>query len=116
MIFALEKFRSYLVGSKVIIYTDHAALRYLLSKKDAKARLIWWILLLQEFDFKIRDKKGCEYVVADHLSRLPLEPIDEVPLNENFHDDQLINISQIPWFANIINYLVTGEMPTHWSK
>ena len=116
VIFALEKFRSYLIGSKVIVYTDHAALRYLLSKKDAKARLIRWILLLQEFDLEIKDKKGCENVVADHLSRLPLEPLDEVPLNENFPDEQLLGISQIPWFADIINYLVTGEMPNHWSK
>ena len=87
-----------------------------MSKKDAKARLIRWILLLQEFDLEIRDKKGCENVVADHLSRLPLAPSDEVPLNENFPDEQLLSIFQIPWFADIINYLVTEEMPTNWSK
>nr|XP_027062041.1 uncharacterized protein LOC113688428 [Coffea arabica] len=57
VIFALDKFRSYLVGSKVIIYTDHAALKYLLNKKDAKPRLIRWILLLQEFNLEIKDKK-----------------------------------------------------------
>jgi len=70
VIFALDKFRSYLLGSKVIIYSDHAALKYLFSKKDAKSRLIRLILLLQEFDIKIRDKKGFENVVADHLSRI----------------------------------------------
>ena len=57
IVFAIDKFRSYLVGAKVIIYTDHAALKYLLTKKDAKPRLIRWILLLQEFDIEIRDKK-----------------------------------------------------------
>ena len=68
VVFALDKFRSYLVGSKIIVYTDHAALRYLLSKQDAKPRLIRWILLLQEFDVEIRDKKGVENTMADHLS------------------------------------------------
>ena len=58
MVFAIDKFRSYLVGAKVIIYTNHAALKYLLTKKDAKPHLISWILLLQEFNFKIKDKKG----------------------------------------------------------
>ncbi|KAL6310801.1 hypothetical protein AAG906_017436 [Vitis piasezkii] len=69
VVFALDKFRAYLVGSFIIVFTDHSALKYLLTKQDAKARLIRWILLLQEFDLQIRDKKGVENVVADHLSR-----------------------------------------------
>jgi hypothetical protein len=71
VVFTLDKFRSYLLGSKIIIYSDHAALKYLFSKKDAKSHLIRWILLLQEFDIEIRDKKGIENVV-NHLSRLGL--------------------------------------------
>jgi hypothetical protein len=70
MVFAFEKFRSYIVTSKVIVYTNHAAIKYLLAKKEAKPRLIRWILLLQEFDVETRDKKGVENVVADHLSRM----------------------------------------------
>ncbi|CAL2239445.1 unnamed protein product [Prunus armeniaca] len=113
VVFALEKFRSYLVGSKVIVYSDHAALRYLLTKKDAKPRLIRWILLLQEFDLEIRDKKGCENVVADHLSRIVVEEQGEavLPLNETFPDEQLF-VAQVkePWYADFVNYLACGVL------
>nr|GEV55909.1 reverse transcriptase domain-containing protein [Tanacetum cinerariifolium] len=67
---AFEKFRPYLDLSKRIVYTDHSALKYLLSKQDAKPRLLRWVLLLQEFDIIIREKKGTENLAADHLSRL----------------------------------------------
>ena len=95
VVFALDKFRSYLVGSKIIVYTDHAALRYLLSKQDAKPRLIRWILLLQEFDIEIRDKKGIENTVADHLSRLHWEngSSASLPINDSFPDEQLLSVS-----------------------
>jgi hypothetical protein len=68
VVFALEKFRSYLLGTKVIVFTDHATLRYLLKKKEFKAGLIRWILLLQEIDFEIKGKKGVENHVVNHLS------------------------------------------------
>ena len=68
--FALEKFRSYLLGVKVIVFSDHAALKALLQKNDSKPRLIRWVLLLQEFDIEIVDKPGAQNLVADHLSRL----------------------------------------------
>jgi hypothetical protein len=87
IVYAIDKFRSYLVGSKII---DHAAIRYLLSKKDAKPRLIRWISLLQEFDLEIRDKKGTENVVADHLSRLSDVKREELPLDDSFPDDRLV--------------------------
>nr|GEZ86974.1 reverse transcriptase domain-containing protein [Tanacetum cinerariifolium] len=52
VVYAFEKFRSYLIMNKSIVYTEHSALKYLFAKKDVKARLLRWILLLQEFDFK----------------------------------------------------------------
>ncbi|GJT30104.1 reverse transcriptase domain-containing protein [Tanacetum coccineum] len=70
VVYALEKFRPYLVLSRTIVYTDHSAIKYLMAKQDAKSRLLRWILLLQEFNLEIRDKKGAENVAADHLSRL----------------------------------------------
>ena len=68
VVFAFEKFRSYLLGTRVIMHTDHSALRYLMAKKDAKPRLIRWVLLLHEFDFEVRDRKGTENRIDDHLS------------------------------------------------
>ncbi|GJS82590.1 reverse transcriptase domain-containing protein [Tanacetum coccineum] len=70
VVYAFEKFRPYLVLSKTIVYTDHLALKYLLAKQDAMPRLLQWILLLQEFDVIIHNKKGAENLMADHLSRL----------------------------------------------
>ncbi|GJT40765.1 reverse transcriptase domain-containing protein [Tanacetum coccineum] len=70
VVYAFEKFQSYLIVNKSIVYTDHSALKYLFNKKDAKARLLRWVLLLQEFDFKVIDTKGAENYAADHLSRL----------------------------------------------
>ncbi|GKC11423.1 reverse transcriptase domain-containing protein [Tanacetum coccineum] len=87
VVYAFEKFRSYLVLSKTIVYTDHSALKYLLAKQDAKPRLLRWILLLQEFDVIIRDKKGAENLAADHLSRLenPHQgDLEKKEINETF--------------------------------
>jgi hypothetical protein len=112
MVFAIEKFRSYLVGAIVIVYIDHAALKYLLMKKDAKLRLIQWILLLQEFDLEIRDKKGVENSVADHLSCLQFEKSAELPINDYMRDDTLLKVSTTDsWYANIVNYIVADYIP-----
>ncbi|GJS17773.1 reverse transcriptase domain-containing protein [Tanacetum coccineum] len=87
VVYAFEKFRSYLIMNKSIVYTDHSALKYLFAKKDAKARLLRWVLLLQEFDFKVIDIRGAKNYAADHLSRLenPYENVlDPKEINETF--------------------------------
>ncbi|KAK8649407.1 hypothetical protein V6N13_130136 [Hibiscus sabdariffa] len=140
VIFAFNKFRSYLIGAKVTIYTNHSAIKYLLSKKDAKPRLIRWILLLQEFDVEIIDRKGTENQVADHLSRLENKDIADTTLEikETFPDEQLLaattnsavtedtliaTITEFiastddsadttaPWYADFVNYIVSGIIP-----
>jgi hypothetical protein len=123
VVFTLDKFRSCLLESKIIIYSsiffNHTALKYLLSKKDAKSRLIQWILLLQEFDLEIWDKKGTENVVANHLSKLTMDFTEDViPISETFPDEQLMYIAHNPalWFADIVNYLVTGQITLHWRQ
>ncbi|GJT30635.1 reverse transcriptase domain-containing protein [Tanacetum coccineum] len=112
VVYAFEKFRSYLIMNKSIVYTDHSALKYLFNKKDAKARLLRWVLLLQEFDFKVIDTKGAENYAADHLSRLenPYENIfDPKEINETFPLETLNTVTfhdnqSTPWFADIANY------------
>nr|GEY69441.1 reverse transcriptase domain-containing protein [Tanacetum cinerariifolium] len=87
VVYAFEKFRSYLIMNRSIVYTDHSSLKYLFAKKDAKARLLRWILLLQEFDFKVIDTKGAENYATYNLSRLenPYENIfDPKEINETF--------------------------------
>ncbi|CAM8965668.1 unnamed protein product [Rhodiola kirilowii] len=116
VVFTLEKFRSYLLGTKVVVFSDHAAIRYLMTKKEAKPRLIRWILLLQEFDLDIKDKKGIENTVADHLSRLVREE-DTGQITETFPDEHLYALtSKLPWYAPIMNYLVGGKFPPSYSK
>ncbi|GKD65688.1 reverse transcriptase domain-containing protein [Tanacetum coccineum] len=109
VVYAFEKFRPYLVLSKSIVYTDHSALKYLLSKQDAKPRLLRWVLLLQEFDIIICDKKGTKNLAADHLSRLEnphKDVFENKDINENFPLETLgvISSGSTPWFADIANF------------
>ena len=117
IVFAFDKFRPYLIGNKVVVHTDHSAIKYLMTKKDAKPRLIWWVLLLQEFDVEIKDKKGTENLVTDHLSRLEGAK-DDVPVNDEFPDKKLLAIEDkraVPWFADFVNYLVAKVIPSEFN-
>nr|XP_012461583.1 unnamed protein product [Gossypium raimondii] len=96
----------------VTVKKNAEALRYLIAKKEAKPRLIRWILLLQEFDIEIRDKRGCENLVADHLSRIKV-PFDNIPIKEEFPDESLFSTEvRLPWYADLVNFLATGLLPT----
>ncbi|GJS88324.1 reverse transcriptase domain-containing protein [Tanacetum coccineum] len=96
VVYAFKKFRPYLVLSKTTVYTDHSALKYILTKQDAMPRFLRWVLLLQEFDVAIRDKKGAENLAADHLSRLEnphQDDLENKEINETFPLETLGKIS-----------------------
>nr|GEU84224.1 DNA-directed DNA polymerase [Tanacetum cinerariifolium] len=112
VVYAFEKFRSYLILNKSIVYTDHSTLKYLFQKKYSKARLLRWVLLLQEFTFKVIDTKGAENLAANHLSRLEnphQNVLDPKEINESFPLETLNRVSthgnqSTSWFANFANY------------
>nr|GEY58956.1 reverse transcriptase domain-containing protein [Tanacetum cinerariifolium] len=111
VVYAFKKFRSYIIINKSIVYTDYSALKYLFSKKDAKARLLRWILLLQVFDFKVIDTRGAKNYAADHLScleNLYENVFDPKEINETFPLESLNKVAHkdpsTPWFADLANY------------
>ncbi|XP_076958330.1 uncharacterized protein LOC143634027 [Bidens hawaiensis] len=106
----------YLLGTKVTVFSNHAALRYLMTKKYANPRLIRCVLLLQEFDLEIRDKSGKHNLVADHLSRI-INNDDPIPLHDLFHDESLF-VSQMatPWYADIMDYPITYTFTSNLTR
>ncbi|KAL4272410.1 hypothetical protein GQ457_13G015520 [Hibiscus cannabinus] len=110
--------RSYLIGTKVIVHTDHSAINYLVTKKDAKPRLIRWILFLQEFDLEVKDRKWTENQVADHLYRLdnPHNQDKDTKIWDSFPDEKILFATTISWFADIVNFLVSGIVPPDLSS
>nr|GFC51236.1 reverse transcriptase domain-containing protein [Tanacetum cinerariifolium] len=118
VVYAFKIFCSYLIMNKSIVYTNHSTLKYLFAKKDTKARLLRWILLLQEFDFKVIDTRGAENYAADHLSHLenPYENIfDPKEINETFPLESLNKVAHkdpsTPWTCadQIIRRCVAGK-------
>ncbi|GKB02883.1 reverse transcriptase domain-containing protein [Tanacetum coccineum] len=121
--FSFDKFRPYLILSKTVVYTDRSALKYLFSKQDAKPRLIIWVLLLQGFNIKIKDKKGAENLAADHLSRLEnlnMGELAEEEIADKFPDEHLMILKaklndEEPWYADYVNYIVRKVVPPKWT-
>ncbi|GKA79180.1 reverse transcriptase domain-containing protein [Tanacetum coccineum] len=112
--FQRSHLRSYPILPKTIVHTNHSALRHLFKKQDVKPRLIRWILLLQEFDIEIKDRKGTKNAIADYLSRLEnSKTSNDNEVDDNFLGETLmeINTKDEPWFADFANYLVASIIP-----
>lgn len=95
VVYAIDKFRSYLIISKVIIYTDHLDLWYLLSKANIKLQLIWWVLLLYEFVLEIKEKKGAKNLRVDHLfsiENLDMKNMSDQIMNDTFPEEHLYRV------------------------
>lgn len=108
IVHSLNKFKHYITSYQTFVHTDHATIRYLRNKPDVNARIIRWLLLLQQFDLTIVNKPGKENVVVDFLSRLDLPAGEEGMVDDQMPDEHLFAISVLsPWFPNIANYLVS---------
>lgn len=116
MVFALERFRHYLLATHFKFYVDHEALTFLLNKPDVKGRAMRWLLLFQEFDFEVITKPGKVHVLADHLSRIPQDEEEDI-LDPDFPDASLFLVeTTTPWYADIANLLATQQFPPSYSK
>lgn len=103
-------------GTKVIIFSDHATLKYLSKKPEAKPPLIRWMLLLQEFDIEIKDRRGVENLVTNHISRIihPTGELEQVRLQDTFPGEQLNQFGgKDLWYADIVNFIVSHELPAN---
>ena len=115
VVYSINKFRHYIIGYEVFVHTDHSAIIFLMNRPITNGRLTRWILLLQEFNITIIDRPGKENLVADFLSCIQHEDGTK-PVDETFPDEHLFAVSvQIPWFADISNYLAIGKIPNHLS-
>jgi len=121
VLFALDKFISYTLGYKVIVYTNDFALKFLLKKENSKPGLIRWMLLLQGFDIEIRDRNEAHNFITDLLNGIERDGYDTT-IHDNFPDEFLLTLTIVkgmflePWFVDIVNYLVAYVIPPSFSK
>ena len=110
MIYAVKKYRHYLLSNKFVLFTNHKALLYLVNKPCIMGRIVQWFLILLEFDFTIVVKKGITHQRADHLSKLINgEALVEIP--DDFLDAYLFNVEMVPkWSKDIVPMLTVGNL------
>lgn len=113
--YAFENFRAYWLGTKVIVHMENSSLIYLIAKKEDKPFFIRWILLLLEFNFEVKDQKGCENQVADPLSCLKAnhDKLGEIEIYDTFPNELVLSIlgNVAPWYVDYTNYIVSGVLP-----
>ena len=115
VVYSINKFHHYIMGYEVFVHIDHSTIRFLMNKPITNGRVIWWLLLLQEFNITVIDRPGKENLIADFLSHIQHEDGTK-PVDETFPNEHLFVVSvQNPWFANITNYLATGKLPNQLS-
>jgi hypothetical protein len=115
MVYALQKFRHYLLGSHFKMYTDHSALRYLVNKPVLGGRICRWLLLFQEYDFEVIVKPGKFNSGPDHLSCI-LSGEDAGNLDDSFPDAHLFAIQMVEdYFADIVQFFSTGVAPSEFT-
>eukprot|EP00253_Pinus_taeda_P025733 PITA_25733 len=113
VIHVANKFRHYITGYPVILYTDHSAIKYLAKKPITNGRITRWLILLKEFDITIKDRPGKGNPVANFLSRMP-KLVDVAVVEDQFLDEHLfVVVVQTPWYADVANYLAVGKLPKH---
>lgn len=116
MVYAISKFRHYIIGYEVLLHTNHSTIRYIMNKPVANGIITRWLLLLHKFDITILDRLGSENQVVDFLSRLSNEG-EDAPVNGNFLDENLFSFSiKSPWFKDMTNYLATRKLPPYFSS
>jgi hypothetical protein len=116
IIHAINKFRHYIIGYPVILYTDHSTIKYLANKPITNGWVTRWLLLLQEFNITIKDRPGRENLVTDFLSHIP-KTDNSLTVEDQFQDEHLFVVTiKRPWYADVVNYLAVGKLPAHMSS
>lgn len=111
MVYALQKFRYYLLSNPFLFFVDHQVLMYLVNKPIMGRRISWWLMLFQEFSFKIIVKPGKAHIIPDQLSRIANgEKATGVP--DDFSNTTLFIIEAVltDWYEGIPEYLATEEV------